>query len=172
MEYPYSIKDISSRVKKTVQSLYTLIKKNQGFINDNSQKQGRNVKYNQAVMDWFINYYGVSQEEEAAQDTSKTPQISPETASTISGEEKSLIEAKARIAVLEAENKDLRERLAKCDEEREAANQNLGMALYALTLEKQEKMLLLPSPRKSLIQSLKEAFSNRNRKNNSDQSDN
>ena len=115
MEYPYSIKDISSRVKKTVQSLYTLIKKNQGFINDNSQKQGRNVKYNQAVMDWFINYYGVSQEEEAAQDTSKTPQISPETASTISGEEKSLIEAKARIAVLEAENKDLRERLAKCD---------------------------------------------------------
>ena len=73
MEYPYSIKDISSRVKKTVQSLYTLIKKNQGFINDNSQKQGRNVKYNQAVMDWFINYYGVSQEEEAAQDTSKTP---------------------------------------------------------------------------------------------------
>lgn len=172
MEYPYSIKDISSRVKKTVQSLYTLIKKNQGFINDNSQKQGRNVKYNQAVMDWFINYYGVSQEEEAAQDTSKTPQISPETASTISGEEKSLIEAKARIAVLEAENKDLRERLAKCDEEREAANQNLGMALSALTLEKQEKMLLLPSPRKSLIQSLKEAFSNRNRKNNSDQSDN
>ena len=123
-------------------------------------------------MDWFINYYGVSQEEEAAQDTSKTPQISPETASTISGEEKSLIEAKARIAVLEAENKDLRERLAKCDEEREAANQNLGMALSALTLEKQEKMLLLPSPRKSLIQSLKEAFSNRNRKNNSDQSDN
>ena len=172
MEYPYSIKDISSRVKKTVQSLYTLIKKNQGFINDNSQKQGRNVKYNQAVMDWFINYYGVSQEEEAAQDTSKTPQISPETASTISGEEKSLIEAKARIAVLEAENKDLRERLAKCDEEREAAKQNLGMALSALTLEKQEKMLLLPSPRKSLIQSLKEAFSNRNRKNNSDQSDN
>lgn len=172
MEYPYSIKDISSRVKKTVQSLYTLIKKNQGFINDNSRKQGRNVKYNQAVMDWFINYYGVSQEEEAAQDTSKTPQISPETASTISGEEKSLIEAKARIAVLEAENKDLRERLAKCDEEREAANQNLGMALSALTLEKQEKMLLLPSPRKSLIQSLKEAFSNRNRKNNSDQSDN
>lgn len=172
MEYPYSIKDISSKVGKTVQSLYTLIKRNQEFINQNSKKEGRFIKYNQAVLDWFINYYGVSTADATPQDTQKDAQDASKLAADASSDEMALIEAKARIAVLEAENKDLRERLAKCDEEREAANQNLGMALSALTLEKQEKMLLLPSPRKSLIQSLKEAFSNRNRKNNSDQSDN
>ena len=172
MEYPDSIKDISSRVKKTVQSLYTLIKKNQGFINDNSQKQGRNVKYNQAVMDWFINYYGVSQEEEAAQDTSKTPQISPETASTISGEEKSLIEAKARIAVLEAENKALLSRIAWLEEELHQVNQNVNIALLNLQQEKAEKLRLLPPARKSFTEVVKGIFAKKNQESHQESQEN
>lgn len=158
MEYPYSIKDISSKVGKTVQSLYTLIKRNQEFINQNSKKEGRFIKYNQAVLDWFINYYGVSTADATPQDAQEDAQDASKLAADASSDEMSLIEAKARIAVLEAENKELRERLAKCDAEREAANQNLGMALSALTLEKQEKMLLLPPPRRSLMAAIKSAF--------------
>ena len=168
MEYPYSIKDISSRVNKTVQSLYTLIKKNQGFINDNSRKQGRNVKYNQAVMDWFINYYGV----EAAQETSKTPQISPETASTISGEEKSLIEAKARIAVLEAENKALLSRIAWLEEELHQVNQNVNIALLNLQQEKAEKLRLLPPARKSFTEVVKGIFAKKNQESHQESQEN
>ena len=168
MEYPYSIKDISSRVNKTVQSLYTLIKKNQDFINDNSRKQGRNVKYNQAVMDWFINYYGV----EAAQETSKTPQISPETASTISGEEKSLIEAKARIAVLEAENKALLSRIAWLEEELHQVNQNVNIALLNLQQEKAEKLRLLPPARKSFTEVVKGIFAKKNQESHQESQEN
>lgn len=162
MEYPYSIKDISIRVKKTVQSLYTLIKKNQEFINQNSRKQGRNVKYNQAVMDWFINYYGVSQEEEAAQEAEKTPQISPETASTISDEEMSLDEAKARITVLEAEKKDLLSRIAWLEDELHQVNLNVNMALLNLQQERAEKQRLLPPARKSFSEVVKGIFGKKN----------
>ena len=144
MEYPYSIKDISSKVGKTVQSLYTLIKRNQEFINQNSKKEGRFIKYNQAVLDWFINYYGVSTADATPQDAQKDAQDASKLAADASSDEMSLIEAKARIA--------------KCDAEREAANQNLGRALSALTLEKQEKMLLLPPPRRSLMAAIKSAF--------------
>lgn len=158
MEYPYSIKDISSKVGKTVQSLYTLIKRNQEFINQNSKKEGRFIKYNQAVLDWFINYYGVSTEDATHQETQEDAQDGFKQAAAASSDETALIEANARIAVLEAENKELRDRLAKCEAEREAANQNLGMALSALTLEKQEKMLLLPPPRRSLMAAIKSAF--------------
>lgn len=158
MEYPYSIKDISSKVGKTVQSLYTLIKRNQEFINQNSKKEGRFIKYNQAVLDWFINYYGVSTADAKHQEAQEDAQDGFKQAAAASSDEMALIEANARIAVLEAENKELRERLAKCDAEREAANQNLGMALSALALEKQEKMLLLPPPRRSLMAAIKSAF--------------
>ena len=162
MDYPFTIKDISTRVKKSEQSLYSLIKKNQEFIKQNSHKQGRFIKYNQAVLDWFIDYYGAAQDEpEQAdiQDTPETAQEGRQDASSKPVEDLSYQLLQAKIEALEAENAALRERLAASEKERrELINQN-GMIIMALTQEKQEKMLLLPPPRKTFAEKVKSIFS-------------
>lgn len=167
MDYPFSIKDISSKVKKTEQSLYTLIKKNPDFIKQNSHKEGRFIKYNQAALDWFADYYGVSQDEpqqenaaECVQEAQEGPQ---EASSNAEGDFPSQL-LQAKIEALEAENAALRERLAASEEERKELRQQVGMALAALQQEKQEKMLFLPSPRKTFAEKVKSIFSKNNAK--------
>ena len=66
--------------------------------------------------------------------------------------------------VLEAENAALHERLAASEEERKELRQQVGMALSALQQEKQEKMLLLPAPRKTIAEKVKVFFSGHNKK--------
>lgn len=165
MDYPFTIKDISSRVKKTEQSLYALIKKNQVFIKQNSKKEGRFTKYNQAVMDWFIDYYGAAQDDGSQQEssqqetTAETAQEGRQEASSKQMEDSSCQLLQAKIEALETENAALRERLAASEEERKELRQQVGMALAALQQEKQEKMLLLPSPRKTFAEKVKSIFS-------------
>lgn len=160
MDYPFTIKDISSKVKKTEQSLYLLIKKNQDFIKQNSHKEGRFIKYNQAVMDWFIDYYGVAQDDGSQQGTTtETAQEDRQDASSEPVEDLSCQLLKAKIEALEAENAALRERLAANEEERRELIKQNGMVLLALSQEKQEKMLLLPPPRKTFAEKVKSIFS-------------
>lgn len=163
MNYPFTIKDISSKVKKSEQSLYTLIKKNQDFFKQNSHKQGRFTRYNQAALDWFMEYYGTAQEQEP-QNTPETAQKSLQDVAENQEEELSLQQLKTKIAVLEAENAALHERLAASEEERKELRQQVGMALSALQQEKQEKMLLLPAPRKTIAEKVKVFFSGHNKK--------
>lgn len=158
MNFPYTIKDISSKVKKSEQSLYTLIKKNQDFIKQNSHKEGRFVRYNQAVMDWFIDYYGAKQEEQQ-QEPQETAQGGRQEASSTPAEDLPVELLKAKIEALEAENAALRERLNDSEKERKELRQQVGMALSALQQEKQEKMLFLPSPRKTFAEKVKNIFS-------------
>lgn len=158
MNFPYTIKDISSKVKKSEQSLYTLIKKNQDFIKQNSHKEGRFVRYNQAVMDWFIDYYGAKQEEQQ-QEPQEAAQGGRQEASSTPAEDLPVELLKAKIEALEAENAALRERLNDSEEERKELRQQVGMALSALQQEKQEKMLFLPSPRKTFAEKVKNIFS-------------
>lgn len=179
MDYPFSIKDISSRVKKTEQSLYNLIKKNQGFIKQNSKKEGRFIKYNQAVMDWFIDYYGAAQDDGSQQEsnqqetTAEMAQEGRQEASSKPVEDLSCQLLQAKIEALEAENAALRERLSASEEERKELQKQVGLALLSLQQEKQEKMLLLPSPpppRKTFAEKVKGIFSGHTNKQNHDHS--
>ena len=47
MSYQYTIEDLASFCQVCKQSIYNLINKNKEFVNENSRKQGRKVKYNQ-----------------------------------------------------------------------------------------------------------------------------
>lgn len=167
MDYPFTIKDISSRVKKTEQSLYALIKKNQDFIKQNSKKEGRFVKYNQAVMDWFADYYGAAQDEGSQQEssqqetTTETALEGRQEASSNPAEELSCQLLQAKIEALESENKELRDRLHASEEERRELQRQVGLALLSLQQEKQEKTLLLPPPRKTIAEKIKGLFSNK-----------
>lgn len=158
MDYPYSIKDISSKVKKSEQSLYSLIKKNQEFIKQNSRKQGRFIKYNQAALDWFSAYYGIAQEDPeqgSIQDPREEAQEGRQEAAEDGAGDLSLHLLQAKIEALEAENADLRERLAASEEERKDLRSQIGMALFSLQQEKQEKMRLLPQPRQPIAARVK-----------------
>lgn len=154
MDYPFTIKDISSKVKKTEQSLYSLIKKNQDFIKQNSHKEGRFIKYNQAVMDWFIDYYGAAQDDGSQQEssqqgtTTETAQEGRQEASSKQVEDLSCQLLQAKIEALEALNAELRDRIAFLEKERRDLQEQVGLSLDLLRREKdeKEKILLLPPP--------------------------
>ena len=176
MDYPFTIKDISSRVKKTEQSLYSLIKKNQDFIKQNSKKEGRFIKYNQAVMDWFVSYYGATQDDGSQQESSQqgtiaeTAQEDRQEVASSPVEDLSCQLLLAKIEALESENAALRERLSASEEERKELQKQVGLALLSLQQEKQEKILLLPPPRKTIVEKVKDFFSGHSNNPNHDHS--
>lgn len=183
MDYPFTIKDISSKVKKTEQSLYSLIKKNQDFIKQNSKKEGRFTKYNQAVMDWFVSYYGAAQDDGSQQEssqqgtTTETAQEGRQEASSKQVEDLSCQLLQAKIEALEALNAELRDRIAFLEKERSDLQAQMGLSLHLLKQEKEEKekLLLLPPPqaqpqRKTFVEKVKEIFSGHSNKENHDHS--
>ena len=149
MNFPFTIKDISSKVNKTEQSLYSLIKKNQAFIKQNSHKEGRFIKYNQAVMDWFVSYYGTTQDDGSQQrTTAETAQEGRQEVASSPVEDLSCQLLQAKIEALETLNAELRERIAFLEKERRDLQEQVGLSLDLLRREKdeKEKILLLPPP--------------------------
>ena len=159
--YQFTIEDISNICQKTKQSIYNLIKQNQVFIKDNSKRYGKRIRYNQEALNFFLDHYGM-----------QTPGVNHETLldplidhnnGTISpasneGVFNPMLADKAKIEALQAEidrlNKLLEEKEA---ERKELLNQN-GALILTLQQEKQEKMLLLPAPRKGIGEMIKGFF--------------
>lgn len=152
----YSIKDISSRVKRTPQSLYNLIKQNKAFVDANSKKEGRKVLYNQAVMDWFVDYYGTSQDDGSHQETPpETAQEDRQEPSGVPDEEMTVAVLRVKLEALERENADLRERLLSVDAERKELLKIVqGTAIASV----QKEQLLLPPPRRTIGEKIKGWF--------------
>jgi hypothetical protein len=170
MEYKYTINDISATVKISKPSLYALIKKNQAFINDNSIRRQRKIYYNDAVMDFFISYYLPEQttEEgktpsspidiEKAEGRPENPLLEP---SSKEEEYKTRIDAlQTKIDALHAEIDILRRQLEEKEEERKELIRQNGALILTLQQEKQEKLLFLPAPKKSLGKKIKSIFKN------------
>ena len=167
MEYPYSIKDISIRVKKTEQALYCLMKRNQDFIKQNSRREGRFVKYNQTALDWFVEYYGAAQDESSQQEqessqqetttetTTETAQEGRQEAAEVPVEDLSAAVLRVKLEALERENADLRERLLAVDAERKELLKIVqGTAIASV----QKEQLLLPPPRRTIGEKIKGWF--------------
>ena len=56
MKKQYSIKDLSIKVGKTNQTLYSLIKNNQelaAIVQEHTTRQGKFVKYDEVVLEWL-----------------------------------------------------------------------------------------------------------------------
>ena len=165
MNYPFTIEDLAKKCQVTKQSIYNLISKNKEFIKNNSIKQGRKIKYNQAVLDWFLGYYDKLEqdtvEDEAPQQPAEAPtepleptldETTPKPAEAPTGA------VEAEIAALRQEVEELKQQLAAKEAERlELLKQN-GALILTLQQEKQEKLLLLPAPKKSLGERFKALF--------------
>lgn len=143
MEYSFTIEDLTHQLSKSKQSLYLLFNKNKAFINHNSIRKQRKIFYNQAVLDFLLDYYANGAPIEAENKPIEAPLRED------GGEA-----AQERIAALEAKIAALEAELKMKEEERlEMVKQN-GALLLLLTQEKQEKQLLLPAPKKSIRERL------------------
>lgn len=180
MENRYTITDISSICKVSKQSLYKFINKNKTFIDENSTRYHRIVYYNQTAMDFFISYYCPEQTQEITNDyinqttaERRGPEgekITAETRAPEGGENPS-VEApqedkppedlnalQRKIDALEAELKSLRKQLDASEAEKKELLRQNGEVLLLLQMEKQEKQLFLPAPRKTLTDKVKSLF--------------
>ena len=168
MNYQYTINDIAAEVKVSKQSLYTLIKKNQAFVNENSTRKQRKVYYNQAVMDFFVAYYSASSPDKAENprlnisegaETLPNGENPPFSASPADGPQKDQLDAlHAEIDALHAEIDTLRKQLEEKEEERKELIRQNGALILTLQQEKQEKQLFLPAPKKSIGDKIKGIF--------------
>lgn len=134
----YSIKQLSTICKVSAQSIYNLKRKNQAFSSicqANSQRIGKEIRYNQPVLDWLIDYYSVA-ENDVGEDFSE--------------EQK----ADSPIQSPADEIAELREKLLSVEKEKQMLLEQNSQLLLLLQEEKQEKMLLLNPPRKSFKEKL------------------
>ena len=152
----FSIKDISSRVKRTPQSLYNLIKQNREFVEANSKREGKRVLYNQAVMDWFFSYYGSARDDGSQHETPpETAQEGRQEPSGVPDEELTVAVLRVKLEALERENADLHERLLAVDAERKELLKIVqGTAIASV----QKEQLLLPPPRRTIGEKIKGWF--------------
>lgn len=151
MEYPFSINDIKSKTNVSLQSLYNLIKKNREFIDNNSTHKQRKIYYNQAAMDFFINYYN-------AEATPETPPTAEEHAEKELSVQLRIEALETERDALKAEINALKKQLETKEAERlELLHQNGALILTFQQLQK-EKMLLLPPPKKSFSDKIKSFF--------------
>jgi len=157
MEYPYSIKDLATKVNKTQQSLQKFIKKNSGFINEHTLQTGRFKMYDQAVMDLVVDYYKLPQETGNADHPAETADTD-EAAEKESAYTARIAELEAEITAKNAEIANLKSQLENSEKERQEMIRQNGSLLLLLQEEKQEKMLLLPAPKKSFRQRLAGLF--------------
>jgi len=161
MDFPYTIEDLSSKCKVSKQSIYSLIKKNQEFVKQNSIKRGKKIKYNQAVLNHFLDYYGVKEEEQPSPDAPEDARIAEN--ASIEGEEPSSNTtnedtAEEKIKALESQIEALKQELAASKEANSELIRQNGQLLLLLQEEKQEKMRLLPAPRKSIGERISNFF--------------
>ena len=165
MNYQYTVEDLARYCQVSKQSIYNLINKNKDFVNDNSRKQGRKIKYNQAVLNLFLDYYG---KETAAADEAE-PQEQPieatetplEAAAALADEipaQDNTAAAAEQIAALQAEIADLKQQLADKEAERKELLQQNGALILTIQQQQQERMLLLPAPRKTLGEKIRGIF--------------
>lgn len=151
----YSIKQLSSKCQVSIQSIYNLKSKNQSFyqlVSSNSVKHGKQIMYDEAVLNWLLNYYGGKKSPLNDDDTGYKAFTASEAVNPINY-------PPANTEALEGQIKTLQTQLAAAEQERASLIQQNAQLLLLLQEEKQEKMLLLEtSKKKSLIERLKGFF--------------
>ena len=146
-EYPYTLKQIAEITGKSNTSLFSFINENKDFINEHSQKSGKNgrfIKYDEEALQAFIKRYGRVDKTgrnrippETAQETAETPAI--EVAPSVEAEpQASVIEAfEAQIDALKKERDELATKLEARERDCAEWRTQAGQALSALSKEQE-----------------------------------
>ena len=146
-EYPYTLKQIAEITGKSNTSLFSFINENKDFINEHSQKSGKNgrfIKYDEEALQAFIKRYGRVDKTgrnrthpETAPETAETPaiEVAP---STEAEPQASVIEAfEAQIDALKKERDELTTKLEARERDCAEWRTQAGQALSALSKEQE-----------------------------------
>lgn len=155
----YTIKDLSTALNKTEQSLYKLIKKNDELaklIDDNSREIGTNHKklYGEPVLEWLIKHYklkssltddsvGVSSSGEKTEDE---PKITPRDNDSDTVDKP--VDYKKKYKRLKKQYDELAEAYDNLSAMFENERNEKQAILKLFAMEKAEKQALLPAPKK------------------------
>lgn len=155
-----SIKQLCEQANISQQTFYRLVRENKEFrelTEAKRQKRGNGFKYDRAVLEWLLSYYG----REAAETPVSQPTEAPKAAQAEPEEEsqgEDIAALKAQITALEAENSSLKAQLIDKEKERQALFLQTNQLLFLLSQEKAEKQALLPAPRQPIGQRIKSFF--------------
>ena len=165
----YTVKELATTCKVSVQSIYNLKDKNKEFFKQNSKRNQRTIYYNQAVLDFLLDYYRLDKDisdsdkvlyekiggETKISERENSPIL---TSSTDELTESRIKDYESQIDALKAEIERLNKDLATKEEERKELLKQNGALILTLSQEKQEKMLLLPAPKKPFGERVKALF--------------
>jgi hypothetical protein len=154
------MKDLSSIIKKTPQSIHSLIKNNQeleSIIKQHTERKGRNVFYDEVVLEWLRAYYGVETATEepqaAASGDTENPTANDVAAGVVEPEEEAIPEPTApddRDAVIARQEEQitfLQGQVVELSKDKAYLREENARLLLLLQQEKDEKKLFLPAPR-------------------------
>lgn len=169
MKNQYTIKELATACKVSTQSIYNLKDKNKEFFKQNSKRNQRTIYYNQAVLNFLLDYYHLDKDSPDSENIlyekiggGFAPQegenSSVLTSSPDELSESRIKEYESQIDALKAENERLKKELDAKEEERKELLKQNGALILALSQEKQEKMLLLPAPKKPFGERVKSLF--------------
>lgn len=167
----YSMKDLSSIIKITPQSIHSLIKHNQelsSIIKQHTERKGRNVFYDEVVLDWLRAYYGVEAATEepqaAASGDTENPTANDVAAGVVEPEEEAIPEQTApddRDAIIARQEEQitfLKAQVIELTNDKAYLREENARLLLILQEEKEEKRLLLPAPRKPIGERIRALF--------------
>ena len=155
MENRYTINQLATTCKVSTQSIYKLLSKNQPTVKQFSQRQGRKILYGQEVLNLLLDYYGLRQDEGQTEDTSTNAPKTPADAFPAKVEDKS---TSKEIDALKAQIEALEARLAETEAEKKELLRQNGQVLLLLSQEREERIKLLPPPKKTLGERFKGLF--------------
>ena len=155
-----SIKQLCEQANISQQTFYRLVRENKEFrelTEANRQKRGNGFKYDRAVLEWLLSYYGREAEETPSSQPTEAPkQAQEQPEAENQGTDIKALEA--QIAALQEENNALKAQLIDKEKERQALFVQTNQLLFLLSQEKAEKQALLPAPRQPLGQRIKSFF--------------
>lgn len=162
MENRYTINQLATICKVSTQSIYKLLSKNQPTVKQFSTKQGRKILYGQEVLDLLLDHYGLRQDEGQTEDTStnasKTLSDAPEAEVEDNSTQTKIAALEAQIESQKKQIEELQKQLADKEAERKQLLEQNGQVLLLLSQERQERIKLLPAPKKSFGERLKGFF--------------
>ena len=143
----YTIKELCHLSNISQATFYRLISDDREFselTQSNREKIGNGYRYDRAVLEWLYHRYNIKQPPEKPLEAPAEPADQPNYL--------------AKIASLEGEIEALKAALAKKDEEIAYFKNNNDQLLLLLQMEKQEKVALLPAPKKSFVERIRTIF--------------
>lgn len=185
----YTIQDIAEACGVSKQAVYKLISKHSQLVDECTVKRGRKVFYSQPLVNLCLTHYKGEQSTTEGAESGGKPRIDAGAAAvdnqlTVNYSQPTVNQPTAEVDRLTAEIdkltaevdklkkknkrlkatvKELENLLENSEAERAELIKQNGIALLALSQEKQEKRLLLPEPRKTLGEKVKGLFSRKDK---------